>query len=532
MGKCFNVNGICYPDENYMVPLDDRLKQIKVLVDKGQYFVINRARQYGKTTTLWALNQYLREEYAVISIGFQRLSTNDFLDEYAFSQAFADIIIKTIRNKKKSVSGLDMDVLDHLGKNMKDAQRTGLRVLFEYLSELCDTSEKPVVLIVDEVDSATNNQVFVDFLGQLRDRYLDRRETATFHSVILAGVYDIKNLKQKLRPEDQHRYNSPWNIAADFDIAMSFSVKDISNMLEQFEAERHTGMDIPEMSQIIFDYTSGYPYLVSYICKLLDEYICGNENFSTLQETWTKEGIFEAVKEIMKRPSTLFDDMKKKLQDYPELYNMLYAILFQGHAFPFNPDSQIIDVGIMFGFLKEYNGQVCVANRIFEMRLYNYFLSEEMLDKIAVPQNNYDKNLFVVDGYLDMDRVMMKFYEYFSSVYNKNDTKFIEENGRKIFLMYLKPIINGTGNYYVESRTRDMRRTDVIVDYRGRQYVIEMKIYHGEEYNRRGEEQLLDYLDSYHLDKGYLLSFNFNRNKKAGVQTIVSRGKTIMEVVV
>ena len=47
--------------------------------------------------------------------------------------------------------------------------------------------------------------------------------------------------------------------------------------------------------------------------------------------------------------------------------------------------------------------------------------------------------------------------------------------GRKFFLLYLKPIINGTGNYYLEAQTRDARRTDVIVDYRGEQFIVELK---------------------------------------------------------
>ena len=40
--------------------------------------------------------------------------------------------------------------------------------------------------------------------------------------------------------------------------------------------------------------------------------------------------------------------------------------------------------------------------------------------------------------------------------------------------------------------------------------IQEIKIWRGEEYNRRGMEQLGDYLDAYHLKKGYMLSFNFN----------------------
>ena len=59
-------------------------------------------------------------------------------------------------------------------------------------------------------------------------------------------------------------------------------------------------------------------------------------------------------------------------------------------------------------------------------------------------------------------------------------------------MLYLRPIIKGTGNYYIEAQTRNMRRTDVIVDYKGRQYIIELKLWHGEEYNRRGEQQLCE----------------------------------------
>ena len=62
--------------------------------------------------------------------------------------------------------------------------------------------------------------------------------------------------------------------------------------------------------------------------------------------------------------------------------------------------------------------------------------------------------------------------------------------------------------------------------------MVEMKIWHGNEYNRRGELQLAGYLDAYGLDRGYLLSFNFNKNKKTGIREIQCGGKTILEVVV
>ena len=99
-------------------------------------------------------------------------------------------------------------------------------------------------------------------------------------------------------------------------------------------------------------------------------------------------------------------------------------------------------------------------------------------------------------------------------------------------MLYLRPIINGTGNYYIETQTREQKRTDIIVDYLGEQYIIEMKIWHGKEYNNRGEKQLIEYLDDYHVKKGYMISFNFNRKKETGVKEIIIDGKTIIEAIV
>lgn len=142
------------------------------------------------------------------------------------------------------------------------------------------------------------------------------------------------------------------------------------------------------------------------------------------------------------------------------------------------------------------------------------------------------RDQFVVNGMLQMRAVMEKFYQYFTEIYSGSDEKFVEKQGRKLFLMFLKPIINGSGNYYIEAQTRDARRTDVIVDYHGRQFIIELKIWRGGEYSQRGERQLFEYLDYYKADTGYLLSFNFNRTKTTGTSEIICDGKSIFEVVV
>ena len=529
MKRRFNTTGSCNPKKHYMVRLDGRIRKIKEFyVDDGSYFVINRGRQYGKTTTLRALEEYLKDDYIVLSLDFQQLGTEDFADEATFAYAFADILLRTFQ-----ISGADYseEMLKPLS-GMREEHGIGLKDLFVRLSDICGNSPRPIVLMIDEVDSASNNQVFIDFLAQLRSYYLNRDKTPIFHSVILAGVYDIKNLKLKLRPESEHQYNSPWNIAAKFNINMGFSSSQIRGMLEEYEADYHTGMDTETVAEEIYQYTSGYPVLVSSICKYIDEELLGEDAMETPAKAWSTEGIEKAVKQILIDDIPLFGSMIRHLNEYPDMKRMFQAILFQGSEFSYSPDTKEISLACMFGYAVNVDGKVRIANRIFETRLYNYFLSEEELSSTMGKMAQRDKSYFIHDGRLDMDMALKKFVDYFTEIYGDNDEKFIEDYGRKFFLLYLKPIINGVGNYYIEAQTRDARRTDVIVDYRGEQFIIELKIWHGNEYNERGEEQLSGYLDYYHKDKGYLLSFNFNRNKEIGVKEIKLGNKTIVEAVV
>lgn len=525
MMRYFNTEGLCIPDEHYMVRLNDRLEKIKRLyVDRGKYFIINRGRQYGKTTTLRALEQYLKDEYLVVSLDFQGISTEGFRNEYTFTRAFGKIFAKALAGEE-----LVQEISDKL---LKKQERNTMDEMFDWLSGICKTSSKPVVMMIDEVDSASNNQVFIDFLAQLRGYYLKRESLPTFHSVILAGVYDIKNLKLKIRPDEEHQYNSPWNIAASFDINMSFSSRQITEMLEEYEADYHTGMDTALIAEEIFQYTSGYPYLVSAICKTMDERLPEQEAFEDRKSIWSKHGIAEAVKLMLKKNVPLFDSMIRQLDEYKELRSVIERILFQGKPTAFSPAEKYMNLGCMFGFLKEQNGNVVIANRIFEMYLLDLFMAKASLNSEMFSYGQVNKNQFVQNERLNMERVLEKFVEYFTDIYSDNDEKFVETYGRKFFLLYLKPIINGRGNYYIEAQTRDARRTDVIVDYAGEQIIVEMKIWHGNEYNERGEQQLAEYLDYYHQEKGYMLSFNFNKKKEAGVRTVTVGNKTIVEAVV
>ena len=528
--KEFNTTAICIPSKHYMVDLTEKVIEIKKLVDAGKYFTINRARQYGKTTTLTALGKHLSNEYYVISMDFQDYGDDTFQNADFFCrdfiQDFCSLLLKTANKDNKNLTAAIQSLID-LSEN---AEQVRLFTMFRNLRKVWDSADKPIVLLIDEVDSATNNQLFLDFLASLRSQYLKREKDSdykTFQSVILAGVTDVKHLKSKIRLEEDTKENSPWNIAADFTVDMSLSESGIKRMLDEYEEDHHTGMDTKYIAKQIWDYTSGYPFLVSRICQLIDERICKK---MSLSEAWTRNGIDEAIKLILAENNTLFQTLTKNLNNNPKVKASIRSILMEGTRLTWNVQQDEILQLEMYGLIRNDHNTVRISNRIFEIMLYNLFLSEEELkSNVFSREGGLAKNRFVEDGKLNMRLILESFIKTYTEICGPLAERFKEKDGREQFLLYLKPIINGTGNYYIEAQTRDQTRTDVIVDYLGQQYIIELKIWRGERYNADGERQIKEYLDYWNLSTGYMLSFNFNKKKEVGVKRVEIEDKVLFE---
>ena len=170
--KKFNTTGFCVSSKHYMVDISDRVKEISKLVDEGKYFTINRARQYGKTTTLNALSNLLSNDYIVISLDFQDIGDAVFRTEGYFVQGLSRILCDAVEFADTPIP--DKYIYEFKKFNEQPEQSVKMDELFRVFLRWFKEAEKPVVLIIDEVDSATNNQVFLDFLAQLRSLYLKR----------------------------------------------------------------------------------------------------------------------------------------------------------------------------------------------------------------------------------------------------------------------------------------------------------------------------------------------------------------------
>lgn len=516
MRKEFNITGSCNPQWHYMVNSEKRFEAVEALIDKGKYFTINRARQFGKTTTLMMIWRRLSERYVVVPLSFEGLDNSAFESNEAFVKKFAEMMVSYLTPLKLEESLMAI---------WKESTAMSMDELALLITEFCRKAPKPVVVTIDEVDKSSDNQLFLNFLGMLRNRYLERNMLgmdSTFHSVILAGVYDVKNLKIKIRPDAEKKYNSPWNIATDFNVDMTFHPEEIAQMLTDYEADEHTGMDIGTVSEEIYKYTTGYPFLVSKLCKVIDE---------ELDKDWTVTGVQTATKQTVLEKNTLFTSLTKNLENYPELKQFIFAISVNGEEVTYDVNNPVMDFATMFSIIRyDARRKVRIHNIIFEEVLNNYFIAEQTINdlgKLRI-QVNYVRN-----GRLDMELVVTRFAELMHEEYRESTAPFLEREGRLLFLTFLKPIINGTGFYYVEPQTRDNRRMDLVVTYGSEEFIIELKIWRGEKYEELGRDQLASYLTARGASEGYLVTFDFSKKREATEpHWIENKGKRIFEVTI
>lgn len=302
--------------------------------------------------------------------------------------------------------------------------------------------------------------MFLSFIGMLRNKYLAREvcKDYTFKSVILVGMYDVKSLKLKLRPEEETKYNSPWNIAVDFNVDMSFLPEEISNMLEDYCKVNDLNFDIKAISEELYFFTNGYPYLVSRLCQIIDEKI--NRD---CKKPWTKEDVKKAVKIINEEVNTLFESIVKNLENNNELYELTKRILIEGEQIIFNPLDPIISLGLTYGIFKKGEDGVEISSKVFEEIIYNYMISKIRTTAKNMSLYNIKSSFIKESGELNIEKILKRFQQFMKEQYSSKDEEFLEHHG---------------------------------------------------------------------LNKGYLLIFNFNKNKEFKEEKVNAEGKSIFEVYV
>lgn len=520
MKKRFNITGVCNPRKHYMVDISEKLAQVLELVESEAYFSITCPRQYGKTSMLAALDKYLtaHPDYCPIRMSFAKLSEASFQNEANFCRDFLHKVAKDLPKDSEAKAFIEKS----------NQQTLTLTALSDILQALFEQMPSQLVLLIDEVDASSNQAIFMTFLGILREHYLERAEEigTAFHSVILAGVQNVRHLKNKIRPETTViRENSPWNIEADFTVDMSFLPHEIQTMLAAYVAETGAKMNERVIAETIYDYTSGYPFLVSHICKIIDEQL-----LPISKVAWTKMIIAKAVAQLLDSNNVNFESLLHKLKTYSSLRRLLINMLLEQKRVTFNYNNNLVKLGFQYGIFRRKKNELLIHNKIYQQLIYQYLVSNaETNTKIAIDNYNLGYDFLLPTGGLDMQGILRRFQLFMKEQYNvKQDQIFLETNGRLLFMAFLQPILNGSGHMFREVQISAEKRLDLVITYQSFTYIVELKRWSGEKRHQEGIKQLAEYLDRKNVDKGYLLIFDFRaKNKAYKITETVYRNKQL-----
>ena len=151
MKKRFNVTGRCIEKWHYMADASKKLEQTLEMVEMREYFIINRPRQYGKTTILNNLEDVLRArgDYFVFSTSFEGISQSNFDNDASLAAGFVRILASSVRYFAPDVTAFMFE----------DAAKIhSFEGLSDYITALTLRMNKKVVVLIDEVDQSANNE--------------------------------------------------------------------------------------------------------------------------------------------------------------------------------------------------------------------------------------------------------------------------------------------------------------------------------------------------------------------------------------
>jgi len=81
--------------------------------------------------------------------------------------------------------------------------------------------------------------------------------------------------------------------------------------------------------------------------------------------------------------TTLFESMIKNLENNQALYNLVYNIVINGNQIPFDIEVPVINLGHLYGIIKNSSEGCQIHNRIFEQRIYSYMMTKAKVRQVG-----------------------------------------------------------------------------------------------------------------------------------------------------
>jgi hypothetical protein len=468
--RYFNTSGPNNPAQHYTLMRPAIMAKGKEMVYRERYFTIWAPRQTGKSTYFRLLATELEKEgYKVCYINFENY-TNAPIDSFL---AHFYWYIQQYWHKNFE------------GKNIQDI-----------FTEIAKINDQKYVLIVDEVEGI-NSEYLNIFLHSVRNIY-HSRNTHSLKSVILVGVSNITGLIQDNA--------SPFNIADNLEMPY-FSQAEVSELLEQHETESGQLFE-PKVKQKIYDITAGQPGLVNGFGLKLSENKPNKEtinydDYLKIENWYLYEAIDKNVSNIINKA--------KNYQTFVE------TLLFTEEKIPFSIYDERTRYLHVNGLIRnDHEGNIEFWVPLYKKCLQQYFYPRMNGEANELQGNIWLEKYLMPNKSINIDKIIRDYQEYA----NRRGFKyFIEKDAdgkpkglREAALIYSFEtyiqafLLAVEGKSYLEPHVA-LGRSDLIVNIKGTEFVIEAKIFYNWLRFSKGKQQLAYYVKNLGLTMGIYLIF-------------------------
>ncbi len=525
----FGTQGPVNPQEHYVVSRSDEIADFIKRVEEGRCVVIFAPRQTGKTTFFRrALDVLVADSdieteaaspaaYFPIPLNFDVYKNTSVADFYA--NLYQDIC-EEIENLFQRRGGTPTEALIQLLADTELTNPHTLRRFFRRLERLL-TPQK-FVFIIDEFDGIPQ-AALSDFLHTLRHIYIAGKPRCP-HSVGIIGVKSIAQL-------NYDRSISPFNIQDEFHLP-NFTLEQVQELLEQYTNEVGQAF-VPEVIESIHKQTAGQPVLVNRFAQILTE-----ELQVPKTEPITLAHFSEAHAQLLEEDNVNFTHLLTNIRRDPRFESLLMRIMAREEGVDFNLRSDIVSELATYGVIARGDDGMCeIINPIYLYCILQAFkavvngLEDEYLHD-GTREGFLD--YLTPTGQIDMKALLDNFRDFIIRagfrILQVPDTP-QESVGRHLLLAYLDQFIKLIGGFMHIEVPTGRGRMDIIIIHNQQKYIVETKIWRGDNRYQAGKKQLAVYLSSEGVAEGYYVVFDHRQNPALGSPSVTGKGRIETETI-
>ena len=496
--RYFNTSGPVVAAEHYHIPPLTRvnLPEIRQLIDRKRYFVLHAPRQTGKTSALLALRDLLnaggRHHCVYVNVEAGQATHEDV-------RATTEVVLSQMARQARRLGD---EYLDGVWRYLLPVR--GADALGEVLSRWAEAAERPLVLLIDEIDSLVGDSL-LSVLRQLRADYPHRPDGFP-QSVILCGVRDVREYRvYSSSAKTMVTGGSAFNIKAESLRLGDFTQDEVRALLSQHTAETDQPFTKNAL-EAVWTQTQGQPWLVN---ALAYETCFRDEAAAERSRAVTEADVLAAREQLILRRDTHLDQLTDKLKE-DRVRRVIEPLLVGSEGFESTAD----DI--------EYVQDLGLIARDPPMRLANPIYAEVVPRQLTWPTQlklREDPAWYVdaTTGALDLDKLLARFQEFFREHSESWVERFdYKEAGPHLLLQaFLQRIVNSGGRVEREHGL-GRGRADLLIEWPEgeclRKYVVECKVRHDRRGLERtvtdGVEQTAAYMERCGAEAGHLVVFD------------------------